>query len=164
MILGGCHVRGYLTSPEVLGVPVKTDPLETEGKPELLKTFQDLTAVVDSSDICLFTTFAIGLPEISAMLRGVTGIELEDEEILKIGERIWNIEKLFNLEAGLSREDDTLPPRLLNEPLTSGPARGKVAEIDKMLDDYYQVRGWDTDGVPSEEKLEELSLVEKALA
>ena len=161
---GGCHVRGYLTSPEVLGVPVKTDPLETEGKPELLKTFQDLTAVVDSSDICLFTTFAIGLPEISAMLRGVTGIELEDEEILKIGERIWNIEKLFNLEAGLSREDDTLPPRLLNEPLTSGPARGKVAEIDKMLDDYYQVRGWDTDGVPSEEKLEELSLVEKALA
>lgn len=159
---GGCHVRGYLTSPEVLGIPVKTDPLETEGKPELLKTFQDLTALVDSSDICLFTTFALGLPEISDMLRGTIGIDLSDEEMLKIGERIWNLEKLFNIEAGFSRADDTLPPRLLNEALTSGPAKGKVAQIDKMLDKYYEVRGWDKYGIPTIEKLEELSIQEKA--
>src|SRR5690554_3329217 len=116
---GGCHVRGYLTSPEILGIPVKTDPLVTEGKAELLKTFQDLTAVVDSSDICLFTTFAIGLPEITAMLRGTTGLELTDEEVLMTGERIWNLERMFNLEAGFTKEDDTLPERLLQEPLTS---------------------------------------------
>lgn len=161
---GGCHVRGYLTSPEVLGIPMKTDPLETEGKPELLKLFQDLTALVDSSDICLFTTFAIGLPEISEMLRSTLGIDHPDEEILKVGERIWNLEKLFNLEAGFTMEDDTLPPRLLNEPLTSGPAKGKVSEIDVMLEKYYQVRGWDAEGVPTDEKLEELSLRVKAMA
>ena len=161
---GGCHVRGYLTSPEVLGIPVKTDPLETEGKAALLKIFQDLTALVDSSDICLFTTFAIGLPEIAAMLRGTLGIETSDEEILKVGERIWNLEKLFNLEAGITKADDTLPPRLLSEALTSGPAKGKVAELDKMLDEYYQLRGWDLEGVPSDEKLEELNIRAKAFA
>lgn len=161
---GGCHVRGYVTSTEVLGIPMKTDPLATEGKPALLKLFQDLTALVDSSDICLFTTFAIGLPEVSSMLRGTTGFEFTDEEMLLAGERIWNLEKLFNLEAGLTREDDLLPPRLLNEPVTSGPSKGKVTELEVMLDEYYQIRGWDEYGVPTEEKLDELSLNNRGLA
>lgn len=161
---GGCHVRGYVTSTEVLGIPMKTDPLSTEGKAALVKLFQDLTALVDSSDICLFTTFAIGLPEVSSMLRGTTGFEFTDEEMLLIGERIWNLEKLFNLEAGLTREDDLLPPRLLNEPVTSGPSKGKVTELEVMLDEYYQVRGWDEYGVPTEEKLDELSLCNRGLA
>jgi len=155
---GGCHVRGYLTSPEILGVPEKTDPLATEGKANLLKIFQDLTGLVDSSDICLFTTFALGLPEISAMLRGTTGLNYSDEDMLKIGERIWNLERMFNLEAGLSKADDTLPPRLLNEPVKSGPAKGKVAELDVMLEEYYQTRGWDQDGLPTEEKLQDLAI------
>lgn len=161
---GGCHVRGYLTSTEVLGIPMKTDPLTTEGKAPLLKLFQDLTALVDSSDICLFTTFAIGLPEISNMLRGTLGIDMTDEEMLLAGERIWNLEKLFNLEAGLTRQDDMLPPRLLNEPVTSGPSKGKVTELEVMLDEYYSVRGWDKEGVPTEEKLEELSLENRTVA
>lgn len=155
---GGCHVRGYLTSPEILGVPVKLDPLVTTDKAGWLKTFQDLTAVIDSSGICLFTTFGLGLPEIAAMLRNATGMEGSDEEILKAGERIWNLEKLFNIKAGFGKKDDTLPPRLLNEPLTSGPAKGKVAELDVMLREYYAVRGWDEEGVPTGEKLSELSL------
>lgn len=155
---GGCHVRGYLTSPEILGVPVKIDPLVTTDKAGWLKTFQDLTAVIDSIGICLFTTFGLGLPEIAAMLRNATGIEGSDEEILKAGERIWNLEKLFNLKAGFSKKDDTLPPRLLNEPLTSGPAKGKVAELDVMLKEYYGVRGWDEEGVPTGNKLTELAL------
>ncbi|MDW5299681.1 MAG: aldehyde ferredoxin oxidoreductase family protein [Sedimentibacter sp.] len=158
---GGCHVRGYLTSTEVLGIPIKTDPLKTEGKAALLKLFQDLTAVVDSSDICLFTTFAIGLPEISSLLNATLGIEMSDEEILKAGERIWNLEKIFNLEAGFTREDDLLPKRLLTEPVTSGPSKGKVTELEVMLDEYYSVRGWDEYGVPTEEKLEELGLDNK---
>jgi aldehyde:ferredoxin oxidoreductase len=161
---GGCHVRGYLTSPEVLGIPMKTDPLLTEGKAALLKLFQDLTALVDSSDICLFTTFALGLPEISAMIRTSIGVDFSDEEFLKIGERIWNLEKLFNLEAGFTKEDDTLPPRLLNEAVTTGPAKGKVAELNVMLGEYYQLRGWDAEGVPTNEKIEELSLKTMALA
>lgn len=155
---GGCHVRGYLTSPEILGVPQKLDPLVTTDKAAWLKTFQDLTAVVDSSGICLFTTFAIGLSEISAMLRTATGIEYTDEEVLKAGERIWNIEKLFNLGAGFTKADDTLPQRLLREPMPGGPAKGKVAELDTMLPEYYSIRGWSEDGIPSEEKLKELSL------
>lgn len=161
---GGCHVRGYLTSPEVLGIPVKTDPLVTEGKAELLKLFQDLTGLVDSSDICLFSTFGIGLPEISSMLRNAIGVDLSDEEFLKVGERIWNLERMFNLEAGFTKEDDTLPPRLLEESVTSGPAKGKVAELDVMLEEYYKVRGWNKDGIPTEEKLDELSIDKKSMA
>jgi aldehyde:ferredoxin oxidoreductase len=156
---GGCHVRGYLTSPEILGIPEKLDPLVTEGKAGWLKIFQDLTAVVDSAGICLFTTFAIGLPEISSMLRTATGINATDEEVLKAGERIWNLERLFNIKAGFTAADDTLPPRLLKEPLKSGPAKGKVVELEEMLPEYYEVRGWGADGVPTAEKLKDLSIV-----
>ena len=98
------------------------------------------------------------------MLRASTGLELSDEEFLLVGERIWNLEKLFNLEAGLTKEDDTLPPRLLNEPVTTGPAKGKVAELDIMLEEYYELRGWGQDSIPTDEKLDELSLANKALA
>ena len=155
---GGCHVRGYMTSPEILGIPVKLDPLVTEGKAALLKIFQDLTAVVDSAGICLFTTFGMGLPEIGAQLRPATGYSYTDEEILAIGDRIWNMEKLYNLAEGFSKKDDTLPPRLLKEALPEGPAKGKVCELDEMLPEYYQLRGWTPEGVPTSEKLAELGL------
>ncbi|MCL2749623.1 MAG: aldehyde ferredoxin oxidoreductase C-terminal domain-containing protein, partial [Coriobacteriia bacterium] len=153
---GGCHVRGYMTSPEILGVPVKTDPLVTEGKGELLKLFQDLTALIDSSGLCLFTTFGCGLPEIAAQYRHAVGTDETDEEILLKGERVWNLEKVFNIAAGV--EKDTLPPRLLREELTEGPAAGKVCELDVMLEDYYAQRGWDSEGAPTEEKLESLNV------
>lgn len=155
---GGCHVRGYLTSPEILGVPVKLDPLVTTDKASWLKTFQDLTAVVDSSGICLFTTFGIGLPEISEMLRTATGMNCTDEDVLKAGERIWNLERLFNLKAGFTKADDTLPKRLLKEPLPNGPGKGMVVELNTMMKEYYEARGWDENGVPTAEKLKELSL------
>lgn len=155
---GGCHVRGYLTSPEILGIPAKLDPLVTTDKATWLKTFQDLTAVVDSAGICLFTTFGIGLPEIAEMLRTAIGFEYSDAEILQIGERIWNLEKLFNLEAGFTKDDDKLPNRLLKEPMPSGPAKGMVNELDVMLKEYYEVRGWGEDSIPTEEKLKELAI------
>jgi len=154
---GGCHVRGYMTSPEILGVPIKVDPLVTEGKASLLKLFQDLTACVDSSGTCLFTTFGIGLPELTAEYNACVGETCTDEEFLQKGERIWNLEKLFNIAADI--EKDTLPPRLLHEPITSGPATGKVAELGTMLAEYYQARGWDSDGLPSPEKLLELMII-----
>jgi aldehyde:ferredoxin oxidoreductase len=155
---GGCHVRGYMTSPEILGIPTKMDPLVTEGKAATLKIFQDLTAVVDAIGICLFTTFGIGLSDIGDMLRPATGWDLTDEEILAAGDRIWNLEKQYNIAEGFTKEDDTLPPRLLNEPLPEGAAKGKVCELPIMLKEYYEVRGWDTDGVPTPEKLSELGL------
>jgi len=153
---GGCHVRGYLTSPEILGVPVKTDPLVTEGKAALLKLFQDLTSLVDASGTCLFTTFALGLPEIAAEYREAVGSDETDEEILLKGERIWNLEKRFNIAAGV--EKDTLPPRLLREKLPSGPAKGRVAELYTMLEEYYTLRGWDKEGVPTQDKLSQLGI------
>ncbi|MCK9217845.1 MAG: aldehyde ferredoxin oxidoreductase family protein [Firmicutes bacterium] len=155
---GGCHVRGYLTSPEILGIPAKLDPHVTTDKAAWLKTFQDLTAVVDSAGICLFTTFALGLPEISEMIRTGIGLDYTDEEILQMGERIWNLEKLFNLEAGITGKDDTLPSRLLKEPIPEGPAKGLVAQLDVMLKEYYELRGWDEESVPTIEKLEELAI------
>jgi aldehyde:ferredoxin oxidoreductase len=147
---GGCHVRGYMTSPELLGVPVKMDPLVTEGKAGMLKIFQDLTALVDSLGLCLFTTFGNGLPELAAQYREAVGSDETDEEILFKGERIWNLEKHFNIAAGV--EKDTLPPRLLREALPSGPAAGCVARLDDMLGEYYALRGWDSEGIPTPEK------------
>lgn len=155
---GGCHVRGYMTSPEVLGIPVKVDPDSTEGKAELLKTFQDLTAVVDSAGICLFVTFALGLPEIAEQLRAATGINMSDEEWLACGERIWNLERLFNLKAGLDPAEDTLPKRLLEEPMPAGPHAGRVVKLAEMLPRYYEVRGWLASGIPTEETLSALNL------
>ncbi len=157
---GGCHVRGYMTSPEVLGIPEKVDPDTTEGKPALLKLFQDLTALVDSAGLCLFVTFANGLPEIAAQLRTGTGLDLSDDEYLQAGERVWNLERMFNLKAGFTKEDDTLPPRLLHDPMKDGPHKGRVVELDVMLPEYYQLRGWDDNGVPTPEKLDELELKE----
>ena len=153
---GGCHVRGYMTSPELLGIPVKMDPLVTEGKAPMLKLFQDLTALIDSLGICLFTTFGLGLPEIAAQYREAIGSDETDEEILLKGERVWNLEKHFNIAAGV--EKDTLPPRLLREELPSGPATGKVAELCSMLGEYYEVRGWDAEGAPTPEKDSQLGI------
>ena len=153
---GGCHVRGYMISPEVLGLPVKMDPLVTEGKASMLKTFQDLTSLVDATGICLFTTFGIGLPEVAAQYREAVGSDESDEEILLKGERIWNLEKQFNIAAGV--EKDALPPRLLREKLPSGPAAGKVNDLYTMLAEYYAARGWTAEGIPTPEKLEQLHL------
>ncbi len=155
---GACHVRGYMISPEIMGVPQKLDPFETEEKAGWNKAFQDTTAIVDSSGVCLFNTFAIGAPEILEYLKAATGIEMTLEELMKAGERIWNLERLFNLKAGITGKEDRLPDRLVKEPLPAGPAKGQVVHLDKMLPEYYELRGWDKEGVPTQEKLRELGL------
>ncbi len=155
---GACHVRGYLISPEILGSPQKLDPFETEEKAGWVKTFQDLTAVVDSAGLCLFNTFAFGGPEIIEFLRSATGIEMRLEELMKAGERIWNLERVFNLKAGITGKEDRLPDRIVKEPMPGGPAKGRVSELSKMLPEYYELRGWDKEGVPTKNKLKELGL------
>ena len=143
---GACHLRGYTVASEVLGIPVKTDPLVTEGKAGLVKAFQDATAVFDSAGICLFTSFAWTLADVQPQLAAACTDEFTLDELGKIGERIWNMERDFNNRAGFTQKDDTLPKRLLTEPAKTGPAKGLVNGLDKMLPEYYQLRGWDDKG------------------
>ncbi len=155
---GGCHLRGYTIASEVLGIPVKTDPLEHEGKPELVKAFQDATAAFDSSGLCIFTTFAWGLADLAPQLQGAIGDEFDTEALAHIGERIWNLEREFNNRAGFTAKDDSLPKRLLTEGVNSGPAKGKVNMLAEMLPKYYAARGWDAEGRPTAETRARLGL------
>lgn len=155
---GGCHVRAYLIALEVLSHPQQIDPQETASKPAWVKAFQDLTAVIDSTGMCLFTSFALGAPEYNSLVNAATGFRNTPEQLMMIGERIWNLERLFNIKAGLTAADDTLPKRLLEEPIREGPNKGKVVRLSEMLPAYYQVRGWGSDGVPTAQKLAELGL------
>jgi aldehyde:ferredoxin oxidoreductase len=143
---GACHLRGYTVASEVLGIPIKTDPLVAEGKPELVKAFQDATAVFDSAGICLFTSFAWGLADVAPQLAAACGDEFTLENLTLIGERIWNMERDFNNRAGFTAKDDSLPKRLLTEPAKTGPAKGLVNKLPEMLPKYYEARGWDKEG------------------
>ncbi|MCG8011070.1 MAG: aldehyde ferredoxin oxidoreductase C-terminal domain-containing protein, partial [Candidatus Thiodiazotropha weberae] len=155
---GACHLRGYTVASEVLGIPEKTDPLATEGKAGLVKAFQDATAAVDSSGLCLFTTFAWSLEDIAPQVDGACEGEWTAERMAELGERVWNMEREFNLKAGLTAADDTLPKRLLKEAANVGPAQGRVNDLDQMLPEYYELRGWSTDGVPTDETRKRLGL------
>lgn len=149
---GGCHVRGYLISPEILGLPEKLDRFTLEGKATWAKIFQDLTAFIDSSGLCLFTSFAMGADDYASIVNATIGTEFTAEDVLLAGERIWNIERLFNLDAGIDPSQDTLPKRLLKDPIPEGPSKGNVARLSELLPDYYGQRGWGTDGIPTEER------------
>ena len=155
---GACHLRGYTVSSEIMGVPVKTDPHVTEGKPELVKAFQDATAAVDSSGLCVFTTFAWTLEDIAPQIDAACEGGWTAESVLEAGERIWNLERKFNLDAGLTAADDTLPKRLLKDAAKTGPAKGLVNKLDEMLPNYYAARGWSADGVPTNDTLDRLSV------
>ena len=155
---GACHLRSYTVSSEILGVPVKTDPLETDGKPELVKAFQDATAAVDSSGLCVFTTFAWTLEDIAPQVDAACEGGWTPEKMLEMGERIWNLERKFNMDAGLTAADDTLPKRLLKDAAKTGPAKGKVNELHKMLPHYYEIRGWTAEGVPTSDTLSRLGV------
>jgi aldehyde:ferredoxin oxidoreductase len=155
---GACHLRGYTVASEILGIPVKTDPLVTDGKADLVKAFQDATAVFDSAGICVFTSFAWSLPDIAPQLEAACEGEWSVENLGVLGERVWNLERQFNLAAGVTAADDTLPKRLLEEPAKTGPAKGKVNELHKMLPAYYEARGWSADGRPTPQTLARLGL------
>lgn len=154
---GACHVRGYLVSPEILGVPEKLDPEAVAGKAVWAKAFQDVTAVVDSAGVCLFTTFGIGIPQVTRLFNAATGNGFTDEQMMEIGDRIYTMERLFNLKAGIDPSQDTLPKRILDEPLPDGPMKGAVSHLPEMLSEYYDVRGWEK-GVPTAEKVKSLGL------
>lgn len=155
---GACHLRGYTVASEVMGIPVKTDPHSIEGKAELVKAFQDATAVFDSAGICVFTSFAWTLADVQPQIAAACEGDWSMDKLNEVGERIWNMERQFNNAAGFTASDDTLPPRLTQEPARSGPAKGMVNALAKMLPEYYTVRGWTPDGVPTAQTLERLGL------
>jgi len=157
---GACHVRGYTVASEVLGIPVKTDPLVTEGKPDLVKAFQDATAAVDSSGLCLFTTFAWNMDNIAPQVDGACEGDWSADRLIELGERVWNMERQFNMAAGITGTDDTLPDRLRTEQgaAKTGPAKGMFSGVDEMMPEYYEKRGWDEKGVPTGETLKRLGL------
>jgi aldehyde:ferredoxin oxidoreductase len=134
------------------------DPRATEGKAELARTFQDVSTVVDASGLCIFLTFGTTLESIRPILEATTGVACSDAELLAAGERIWNLERVWNLKAGITAADDTLPKRMLEEAIPAGPAAGEVSRLGEMLPEYYRVRGWSEDGEPTPEKLRELGL------
>ena len=155
---GACHLRSYTVSSEVLGIPEKTDPLVTEGKAGLVKAFQDATAAVDSSGTCIFTTFALSGDDIAPMIDAACEGDWSVERFVEVGERIWNMERQYNIAAGFTGADDTLPERLLKDAAKSGSAEGSVNRLDEMLPEYYQLRGWDESGVPKQDTLSRLGL------
>jgi aldehyde:ferredoxin oxidoreductase len=157
-VRGGDHVYAYLVAPEVLGSPQKLDPFVTAGKAGWVKIFQDLSAAIDASGMCLFTSFALGADDYAALLSVTTGIPCDAKGLLKTGERIWNLQKMYNIRRGFSRKDDTLPDRFLSVPLQEGAPKGQVWQRDVLLNEYYSLRGWDSEGRPTEAKKKELGL------
>jgi aldehyde:ferredoxin oxidoreductase len=154
---GACHLRGYTPASEVLAIPGKTDPLAWEGKGKLLKIFQDLHAISDSFDICKFSAFSEGINEYVAQYTAMTGTQVTADDLMKTGERIYNLERYYNNLCGFTGKDDNLPARFLKQPGT-GPAAGHVCELEKMKREYYEARGW-VDGTVPETKLRELGII-----
>jgi len=157
---GACHLRGYSPASEFGVIEPKTDPLDWESKPGLLKTLQDVMAFTDSLDLCKFSTFSESPEQYAAQYRAMTGIkEFTAEDVLKAGERIYNLERYYNQLAGEKPGSDVLPRRFLDDPSTAPGSEGHVCELDQMLPVYYELRGWEN-GVVPEAKLRELEIIE----
>lgn len=164
--IGGSHMRGDPAYFELFGIPESVDPHEWKGKAEVTKSFQDLSAVIDSAGLCIFFAvrnlvkreLTVPPDGICEYLNAATGLDYTVEEVMQAGERIQTAERQFLVKAGFSRKDDSLPPRLTDEPMPVGPAKGNVCHLDEMLDDYYKAQKWTDDGIPTPERLAELGL------
>ena len=155
---GACHLRAYTVAAEIVGAPDPLDPRATEGKAELTRDFQNVSTAVDATGLCLFLTFGVGIEDIAPIMAAATGIDYTDEDLVLAGERIWNLERVWNMRAGATAADDTLPKRMLADPIPAGPAKGEVNRLGEMLPEYYRVRGWDEQGRPTPQKLAELGI------
>jgi aldehyde:ferredoxin oxidoreductase len=156
---GACHLKAWTIAAEVFDR--KYDRFSTEGKAKLVFDMQNTRAVIDSLGVCIFGTRAIGIEEMRKIIQVIVGWSFSPDELKRAGERIYNLERMLAVRDGISRKDDTLPPRLLEEklPELDGPPLSKE-NLDKMLDEYYEIRGWDSKGKPTSKKLKELQLTE----
>jgi aldehyde:ferredoxin oxidoreductase len=157
---GACHMRGNMLGLEILGLPKLIDRFQVQGKSSFVILQQNIAAAIDSLVLCKFTNMGVAEEYFARVLTAVTGIPYATGDLIRVGERVWNLEKLYNLREGFTKEHDTLPSRLLTEPVANGPSKGWVSHLKPMLAEYYRTRGWDENGIPKRQKLEELSLVD----
>jgi aldehyde:ferredoxin oxidoreductase len=159
---GACHLRGYTPAAEVvgnvLGPSTVTDPLAWKGKGELAMIFQNVHTMTDCLDLCKFATFAESLDSFAAQYEAMTGVHADAAHMLKVGERVYNLERYYNNLNGFREGSDYLPERFTKEPSTMGGSKGQVCELDDMLAEYYDKRGW-VNGVVPESKLKELEII-----
>ena len=169
---GADHNRGY-SNHEIFGIPVPApvDRFAVEGKGRETKENQDIAAACcDCPTMCNFILgqgplLMMATQNTADLMKAVSGLELTPEEVQTVGERVTNLARVFNVLAGFSRADDTFPERILTEPIPEGNSKGNYigrADLDKMLDEYYAVRGWTREGVPTAERLKSLGLEQAA--
>ncbi len=155
---GGCHLTGYLASLEIFAAPKKIDRFMVGGKADLLALKQNQKATEDSLVICVFAGWALGLDYYARFLKALTGDDYDVMTLTEIGERIYTLERLLNLREGFTKKDDNLPPRFLNTPLSEGASRNHIVPLNIMLEQYYNVRNWDANGIPTQELLDRLEI------
>jgi len=159
---GACHLRAYTPAITLifntLGSTDKVDPLEWKGKGKLVVTFQHVHTMTDCLDVCKFSTFAESLDDFAAQYTAITGAKMDAAGLLKVGERVYNLERYYNNLAGFREGSDYLPERFLKEPSTGPGSTGQVCELPQMLEEYYAERGW-VNGVVPESKLKELDIL-----
>ncbi len=164
---GGDHITAYIQGPTYMDIPfliVEESMLEepTQENPDetkVVKDLEDALTVFDAVGACKFMGMALMAEDFVDILSGATGWEFTVEDFRRGGERIYNLARAFNVREGCRRENDTLPKRLLDEPLTDGPAKGLVVDLEPLLEAYYKFRGWDLKtGIPTKEKLTQLEL------
>lgn len=164
---GACHLSGAsnifektVTMPE-LGINEVKDRFRTDDQGGFQVKAQDLMCLMDSMKLCKFTLHGgVKTNHIREWLKYVVGWDMDIEEFMAAGERISNLKRMYNVRCGISRKDDTLPTRILSEPHAGGGAKDNLLPLDKMLDEYYQARGWDNEGIPKKDTLERLGLWE----
>ncbi|MFA9423747.1 MAG: aldehyde ferredoxin oxidoreductase family protein [Sedimentibacter sp.] len=164
---GADHNRGYAFQ-EVFGMPIPypVERLATKGKGILAKFNQDFCGTYDVATLCEFPT-QLAMPHcaqevVAIQLSGVSGIKFTADQVWTLGEKLNNITRMFNVREGFDRTDDTLPKRFITEAITDGLSKGETVsqqQLDEMLDEYYEARGWDKNGIPTESKLIELELI-----
>jgi aldehyde:ferredoxin oxidoreductase len=132
------------------------------GKAGHVAQAQNFGAAADSLVVCRFATFALSETVLARLLSAVTGIEYEPEDLMRVGERIFNLERMYNVREGFRKADDDLPVRLREEAVKDGPSRGSTVKFPEMIEEYYEFRGWDDDGIPTEAKLKILDLEDLA--
>ena len=164
---GGDHMTSFIEGPAFLSMPFMIvenamvgDVLsENVEDTDINKNFEDAFGVFDSIGACKFMGMVLSSEDWASLIEKLLGYEFTVEDFAKTGERFYNLARVFNMREGATRADDTLPARLLEEPMPEGPAKGQVVNLDPLLDAYYEYRGWDKEtGKPTKEKLKELGL------
>jgi aldehyde:ferredoxin oxidoreductase len=150
---GAYHLNGSIAFEELLGIHQMVKPFSIEDKPKFVRQKQDEAALLDALGFCLYILFALKLNNILPFYRFSLNTEVNLEELVLIGERIYNLERLFNLKAGIDNSYDSLPKRFREEALN-----GYICPLEEMLPHYYQQRGWDSEGRPTKESKRRLGL------